>query len=168
MIQTRTIRKKKSRRGQINIAETVVSATVILILSVSMAQLGSKVAETQESNPIEKMKERAQNALNIGLSMGLLRELAYTNDSDTSPAKNQLVTLIDSNLPVSAQYSLIQKTVDNSDHYLNNRILLGVIPVPSGNFNIFSVSVVVSGFFDSTQINDTPFIISLIVVIGDF
>jgi len=158
----------KRQRGQINIAETVVSATIILVLSFSIAQLGSKVVETQKSNPIEKLKDRAQNALNIGKSTGILRELAFTNDTDSTPAKIQMKTLIDEILPLSAQYSLLQKTLDNSTHYLNNRILLGITPIPSGNLNIFSVSVLVSGQFSSIQIIDVPFIITLIVAVGDF
>ena len=168
MNRKKVFSKFKRQRGQINIAETVVSATIILVLSFSVAQLGSKVAESQESNPIEKLKDRAQNALNIGKSTGILRELAFTNDTDSSSAKIQMKTLIDEILPLSAQYSLLQKSLDNSDHYLNNRILLGIKPIPSGNLNIFSVSVLVSGQFTSTQIIDVPFIITLIVAVGDF
>ena len=168
MNRKRILNKFKHKKGQINIAEVVVSATIILVLSFSVAQLGTNFAETNESNPIEKLKDRAQNALNIGISSGILRELAYSNDTDSTPAQNQMKTLIDGSLPLSAQYSLLQKTLDNSDHYLSNRILLGIIPIPSGNLNIFTVSVLISGNFDSTQIIDVPFIITLIVVLGDF
>ena len=37
----RSIKKKLTKSGQINIAETVVSATIILVLDVSVANLGS-------------------------------------------------------------------------------------------------------------------------------
>ena len=160
-------RKNKLTRGQISIAEVVVSASVILVLAFSIAQLGSRISDTYASNPIDKLKQKAQDALDIGLNEGILRELAYTNDTSTTPAKDQMIALINANLPSSAQYSLLQKTLDNSNHYLN-RIILGITPIPSGNLNIFSVSVLLSGYFDSTQINDVPFVITLIVAVGDF
>lgn len=160
--------KRKYKRGQINIAETVVSATVILVLSFSIAQLGVKVSESGKSNSIEKLKDRAQRALDIGLSSGVLRKLAYTNNTDTLVEKYQMLNLIELSLPQSAQFSLLQKTLDNSNHYLNNRILLGVKPIPSGNLNMFTVSVLLSSYYDTAQMIDVPFIITLIVIVGEF
>jgi hypothetical protein len=168
MIGTIKTRYKKRHKGQINIAEVVVSTTIILILSVSIAQLGSRIAESEETNPIEKLKTKAQNALNLGVSTGTLRDLVYTVDLDNSPEKTYMETLIDSILPFTAQYSLIQKTINNTAHGFNNRILLGIKPIPSGNLNIFTVSVLISGYFDTSQIDDTPFIVTLIVALGDF
>ena len=168
MIKINVLKGIKRRKGQINIAETVVSATILLVLSFSVAQLGSEVSNTLESDPIEKLKVRAQNALDIGLSSNILRELAYSVDTGATPAKDQMKAIIDESLPISAQYSLLQKTLDNSAHALHNRILLGITPIPSGNINIFTVSILLSGYFDTTQINDVPFIITLIVAVGDF
>lgn len=170
MIRIRKILQRPKHKGQINIAETVVSATIILILSVSMAQLGTRIAESQESNPTEKLKIRAQNALNLGVASGALRNLVYTTTAnlDTSPDKMYMETLLDSILPVTTQYSLIQKTINNTAHIFNNRILLGITPVPSGNLNIFTVSVLISGYFDTSQINDTAFVVTLVAALGDF
>ena len=157
-----------NRKGQINIVETVVSATILLVLSVSIAQLGTKLAQSQDSDPIEKLKEKAQEALDLALSTGILRELVYAVSADTSPARAQMTAILSESLPLSSQYSLFQKTINNTNHAYNNRILLGVTPIPSGNINIFTVSVLVSGYFDTAQIYSPAFIVTLIVALGDY
>jgi hypothetical protein len=167
MLKIKTFRKKITKSGQINIAETVVSATIILVLSVSVAQLGSKIALSQETNSIEKLKEKAKNALDLGLSLGYVRELAYSTNPDILLAKEQLNSLISENLPISAQYAVFQKTLNNQVDPYNNRILLGITPIPSGNFEIFTVSVMVSGYYDTTQVYTPTYIVTLIVALGE-
>ena len=150
LIKFNLIRKKLTKSGQINIAETVVSATIILVLAVSVAQLGAKVSLNQQTSSYDIIKQKAQNALDLGLSLGYVRELAYSNSTGDSQAKSSLFTLITENLPSSAQFSLFQESANGSYDPFNNRILLGINPIPSGNLNIFSVSVFVSGYFDGT------------------
>ena len=167
MLKIRKIKSKLTKSGQINIAETVVSATIILVLAVSVAQLGSRVALSQQTSSIDKIQNKAQNALDVGLSLGYLRQLVYSSNPDNVPAQTYMNSLIAENLPLSAQYSLYQTNLNNSNDPLNNRILLGINPIPSGNLNIFSVSVLVNGYFDSSQIYTTSYVVTLIVALGN-
>ena len=169
MSKINSIRRKLRKSGQINIAETVVSVTIMLVLAVSVAQLGSKVALNQNSNTTDIVKKKAQDALDLGVSLGYIRELAYASTNDltknqtTINTENAMQTLISENLPLSAQYSLFQHSVNNPADPYNNRTILGIKPIPSGNLNIFSVSVFVSGFFNSTTIITTNYVVTLIV-----
>lgn len=167
MSKLKSIKRKLTKSGQINIAETVVSATIILVLAVSVAQLGAKVALNQQTSSYDKIKGKAQNAMDLGLSLGYIRELAYSTDPSTSQAKYNMIILISEALPISAQYSLFQTAVNNSADQYNNRILLGITPIPSGNLNIFSVSVFVSGYFDGTTIYTQAYVVTLIVALGE-
>ena len=167
LVKFNLIRKKLTKSGQINIAETVVSATIILVLAVSVAQLGSTVSLNQQTSSYDVVKQKAQNALDLGFSLGYVRELAYSPNPSGSQAQSNLLALITENLPSSAQFSLFQERVNRTSDPYNNRILLGVNPIPSGNLNIFSVSVFVSGYFDGTTIYSTPYIVTLIVALGE-
>ncbi len=166
MLNSKAIKKKLSKSGQINIAETVVSATIILVLAVSVAQLGSRVALSQETNAVTKIQDKAQQTLDLCQSLGYLRQLAYSNNPNQVSAYNYTFSLITANLPSSAQFSLIQKTINNTNDPYNGRILLGITPIPSGNLNIFSVSVLEAGYFDGSQIYGTAYVVTLIVALG--
>lgn len=174
MAKIASIRKKLRKSGQINIAETVVSATIILVLAVSVAQLGSTISSSESSNNYNNYKQKAQNALDLGLSLGYLRQLVYASSSDLKntslpifTVKSSMQNLIAENLPLSAQYSLFQRTVNNQADPFNNRTILGISPIPSGNFNIFSVSVLVSGYFNTTQSLSLSYTATLIVALGE-
>ena len=170
MIKIKIIRRKFTKSGQINIAETVVAVTIILVLAVSVAQLGSKVADSQQTNSIDKIQNKAQNALDLALSLGYLRNLTYsqTTVNQKSDYYNYTLNLILENLPSSALFSLYQSAINNPTDPFNNRIILGLSPIPSGNLNIFSVSVIVSGYFNyPDQPQTTAYIVTLIVALGN-
>lgn len=172
MLRIHLFKRKLKRKGQINIAETVVSATIILVLAVSVAQLGATVAQSGSTNSLNVYKKKAQDALDLGLSLGYLRQLVYASTADYKTQhiiliKEAMQNIIAENLPLSAQYSLFQRTVNNQQNIYNNRTILGISPIPSGNFNIFSVSVLVSGYFNANQSFSPSFTATLIVAIGD-
>ncbi len=160
LLKIKTIKKKLTKSGQINIAETVVSATIILVLAVSIAQLGSRVAISQQTSSSNNIQSKAQNALDLGLSLGYLRILV--NNNSDSQAKNAMYSLIVENLPSSALFSLLARPANST----TVQILLGLSPVPSGNLNIFSVSVFVNGYFNSIQIYPQSYVVTLIVALG--
>ena len=170
MLTIKSIRRKCTKSGQINIAETVVAVTIILVLAVSVAQLGSKVALSQQTSSIDRIQKKAQDSLDLALSLGYLRNLTYSQTSvnKKSVYYNYTLNLILENLPSSAQFSLYQSAVNNPTDPFNNRILLGLSPIPSGNLNIFSVSVLVSGYFSyPDQPYTTAYIVTLLVALGN-
>lgn len=167
MLKIKAIRKKLSKSGQINIAETVVSATIILVLAVSVAQLGSRVALSQQTNSMNTIQEKAQQTLDLCQSLGYLRQLAYADNPANVTAYNYTFTLITANLPTSAQWSVYQNNPQNSNDQYNNRVLVGLSPIPSGTLNIFSVSDFVGGYYNSTQSQINPYVVTLIVAVGD-
>lgn len=136
------------------------------MLAVSVAQLGSRVALSQETNSVSKIQDKAQRTLDLCQSLGYLRQLAYSPNPNQLNAFNYTYSLIVANLPSSAQFSLIQKTINNTNDPYNGRILLGITPIPSGNLNIFSVSVFEGGYYDGIQIFTTTYVITLIVALG--
>ena len=160
LLKSKRLHKKLTKSGQINIAETVVSATIILVLAISVAQLGSRVALSNQTSPTDSTQKKVQNVLDLGLSLGYLRVLVYNNSN--LQAKNSMNSLIVTSLPSSALFSLLSRPANGT----TNQILLGLTPVPSGNLNIVSASVFINGYYDSVQSYTQPYVVTLIVAIG--
>lgn len=154
------------RRGQLNIAEVVVSAAIILVLTISIAQLGSQITVSQDSRSesLSSLREKADQLLQLALDQGLLRNITYTNTSDPDFVRMQteLTILISSGLPATVEFSLYQNSLDES----NFRLLAGLNPVPSSG-TLVSASVFVGGITNTAIVDHSYYIITLIIAVGE-
>lgn len=150
-------------RGQLNIAEVVVSAAIILILTIAVAQLGSKIVISQEGDSINYIKEQADQILSLTLEQGILRNLTYTDtaDPDFPRLQAEMTTILNSRLPLNVEYSLYQITLDNT----NFRLLAGLDPLSSSGIRI-STSIFVGGIVNTILTNQTYYIVTLLMNIG--
>jgi len=150
-------------RGQLNIAEVVVSAAIILILTIAVAQLGSKIVISQEGDSINYIKEQADQILSLTLEQGILRNLTYTDtaDPDFPRLQAEMTTILNSRLPLNVEYSLYQITLDNT----NFRLLAGLNPLSSSGIRI-STSIFVGGIVNTILTNQTYYIVTLLMNIG--
>lgn len=150
-------------RGQLNIAEVVISAAVILILTIAVAQLGSKIVISQEGDSINYIKEQADQILSLTLEQGILRNLTYTDtaDPDFPRLQAEMTTILNSRLPLNVEYSLYQITLDNT----NFRLLAGLDPLSSSGIRI-STSIFVGGIVNTILTNQTYYIVTLLMNIG--
>jgi len=150
-------------RGQLNIAEVVISAAVILILTIAVAQLGSKIVISQEGDSINYIKEQADQILSLTLEQGILRNLTYTDtaDPDFPRLQAEMTTILNSRLPLNVEYSLYQIELDNT----NFRLLAGLNPLSSSGIRI-STSIFVGGIVNTILTNQTYYIVTLLMNIG--
>jgi hypothetical protein len=158
----------KYRRGQLNIAEVVVSASIILVLTVSIAQLGSEITVSNENESLSSIRDKADQILRLGLELGVLRNLTYTDPSDTdySRMQDQMITLIDSQLPPTVEYSLYRtnRTI-SGDNNAPFRVLLGLNPVPSSG-TLISSSIFVSGVVNTAIVDNSYYVVTLLIAVG--
>lgn len=158
---------RKATRAQLNIAEVAVSATIIFVMAVSLAQVGVKIAESNQPDRLDGLKQKAKDVLSVALAEGFLRELVYASQPSSLPAQSQMTALLEATIPARSEYSLYQRTLDGSAHSWNNRVLAGLNPPPSGEPNILSVSVAVTGYSNTTASFSTAFIVTLLMTVGD-
>ena len=153
----------RSNRGQLNIAEVVVSAAIIVILTIAVAQLGSKIVINSENESVNYIEEQADQVLSLTLENGILRNLTYTNSSDSDFARLQteMTTILNSRLPFGVEYSLYQNTLDEA----NFRLLAGLNPLPTSGIRI-SASIFVGGIANTALTNQTYYIITLLMNVG--
>ena len=72
--------QRKKRRGQLNIIEVVLAASILLLLSVSIAQVGIKIAETNNQNSDNVLKDLSVQVLRESDALGFLRPFIYLNN----------------------------------------------------------------------------------------
>ncbi|MHA2338804.1 MAG: hypothetical protein ACXACX_15960 [Candidatus Hodarchaeales archaeon] len=72
---------RKKRRGQLNIIEVVLAASIILVLSVSIAQVGIKIAESNKQEQTSILTSIPGEILRESDHLGFLRPFIYLDNS---------------------------------------------------------------------------------------
>ncbi|MHA2277093.1 MAG: hypothetical protein ACXAC2_15065 [Candidatus Kariarchaeaceae archaeon] len=72
---------KKKGRGQLNIIEVVLAASIILVLSVSIAQVGLKIAESNKQEQTSILTTIPGEILRESDHLGFLRPFIYLDNS---------------------------------------------------------------------------------------
>jgi hypothetical protein len=72
---------KKKGRGQLNIIEVVLAASIILVLSVSIAQVGLKIAESNKQEQTSILTTIPGEILRESDHLGFLRPFLYLDNS---------------------------------------------------------------------------------------
>ena len=70
---------RKKRRGQLNIMEVVLAATILLVLSVSIAQVGVKIADSNRQSQSSIIATLPDEVLRTSDDFGYLRPFIYSN-----------------------------------------------------------------------------------------
>jgi hypothetical protein len=92
----------KKGRGQLNIIEVVLAASIILVLSVSIAQVGIKIAESNNQAQTSILTSLPANVLRDSDNLGFLRPFIYLNNDVN------LIVYLDESLPIGTFYWLYE------------------------------------------------------------
>ena len=90
----------KKKRGQLNIMEVVLAATILLVLSVSIAQVGVKISESNRQNQDSQIANLPIKVLRNSDQLGYLRPFIYSNIS------TNLFLYLNDALPIGTFYWL--------------------------------------------------------------
>ena len=92
----------KKRRGQLNIMEVVLAATILLVLSVSIAQVGVKIAESNSQSQDSRIADLPDEVLRNSDKLGYLRPFIYSN------IQTNLLLYLNDALPIGTLYWLYE------------------------------------------------------------
>ena len=95
-------RFRQKRRGQLNIVEVVLAASILLVLSVSVAQAGLKIAEVTKERSNNDFFTLPDRILREAEELGLLRPYFYSGSSI------QLQIYLNSTIPKGMSYWLYE------------------------------------------------------------
>lgn len=157
---------KHMRRGFFNTLEVIISSIIILIASLALVQvavLSPTHISSQTSN--NTLNSLAYDTLQTGITLGILRELAYSNPLNSS-LQTQATLIFTMKLPATVLYSLTEYTADGSIHPFNGRVLLGMNPPDSYHGQIVTAQSFVNGYLSTENFQQIPFILTLVLYGG--
>ena len=158
--------KRIRRRGFLNTVEVIISAIIILIVSVALVQLAVlSPNQTSSQQPNTALESLAYDTLQTGINLGTFRALAYSNPLNTS-LQTQATIICTITLPATISYVLNEHTADGSPHPFNGRILLGISPPNSYHGQRITVQSFVDGFLAPDHFQQVSMILSLTVYGG--
>lgn len=92
----------RNHRGQLNIIEVVLAASILLLLSVSIAQTGVKIADKNKGASLQTYESLPQDYLSESDKLGYLRPFIYNN------FKFSLSLFLNDSLPIGTFYWLYE------------------------------------------------------------
>ena len=158
---------KRIHHGFLNTVEVIISAVIILIVSLALVQVvvfSHHQTISQSSN--NALKSIAYKTLQTGINLGILRELAYSNPLNSS-LQTQATIIFTIKLPPAILYSLTEYTADHSPHPFNGRVLLGISPPNSYHGQIVTVQSFVNGYLSNETLQQISFILTLVLYGGN-
>lgn len=119
------------KRGQLNIIEVVLAASIILVLSVSIAQVGIKIAESNNRTESSILNSLPASVLRDSDYLGFLRPFIYLNN------EINLKFYLDDTLPAGTLYWLYETNgncLKNSEFDCN---MLNLVPTETYSSTLF-------------------------------
>ncbi len=138
----------KKKRGQLNIIEVVLAATILLVLSVSIAQVGVKIAESNTQSQDSLLANLPDEVLRNSDNLGYLRPFIYSN------IQTNLLLYLNDAIPIGTFYWLYE----SSGNCLKNS-QLDCSDLFSISTETHSSNLYLSGYLT----NNTPLIAILVI-----